>query len=130
MLNRKQKDVIAALTDKDARGLFTIEIYSELDDETRYATFGRGVGSTLYLAIDEETANEFLEYNSFRLEAHRGDKAKIVVINAKDLCAWLVENEQTQIIVNTAEDAIVLETRKHMKKVFDFVNKKGSDKNG
>ena len=82
MLNRKQKDVIAALTDKDARGLFTIEIYSELDDETRYATFGRGVGSTLYLAIDEETANEFLEYNSFRLEAHRGDKAKIVVINA------------------------------------------------
>ena len=130
MLNRKQKDVIAALTDKDARGLFTIEIYSELDDETRYATFGRGVGSTLYLAIDEETANEFLEYNSFRLEAHRGDKAKIVVINAKDLCAWLVENEQTQIIVNTAEDAIVLETRKHMKKVFEFVNKKRSDKNG
>ena len=130
MLNRKQKDVIAALTDKDARGLFTIEIYSELDDETRYATFGRGVGSTLYLAIDEETANEFLEYNSFRLEAHRGDKAKIVVINAKDLCAWLVENEQTQIIVNTAEDAILLETRRHMKKVFDFVNKKGSEKNG
>lgn len=130
MLNRKQKDVIAALTDKDARGLFTIEIYSELDDETKYATFGRGVGSTLYLAIDEETANEFLEYNSFRLEAHRGDRAKIVVINAKDLCAWLVENEQTQIIVNTPDDAIVLETKRHMKKVFEFVNKKESENNG
>lgn len=129
MLNRKQKDVIAALID-DEVGLFAIEIYSSADDEKRYATFGKGIGSTLYLALDEETANEFLEYNSFRLEAHRGDKAQVVIINAKDLCAWLVENEQTQIIVNTAEDAIVLETRKHMKKVFDFVNKKGSDKNG
>lgn len=129
MLNRKQKDVIAALID-DEVGLFAIEIYSSADDEKRYATFGKGIGSTLYLALDEETANEFLEYNSFRLEAHRGDKAQVVVINAKELCAWLVENEQTQIIVNTAEDAIVLETRKHMKKVFDFVNKKGSDKNG
>lgn len=129
MLNRKQKDVIAALID-DEVGLFAIEIYSSADDEKRYATFGKGIGSTLYLALDEETANEFLEYNSFRLEAHRGDKAQVVVINAKELCAWLVENEQTQIIVNTAEDAIVLETRKHMKKVFDFVNKKGSEKNG
>ena len=129
MLNRKQKDVIAALID-DEVGLFAIEIYSSADDEKRYATFGKGIGSTLYLALNKETANEFLEYNAFRLEAHRGDKAQVVVINAKELCAWLVENEQTQIIVNTAEDAIVLETRKHMKKVFDFVNKKGSDKNG
>ena len=129
MLNRKQKDVIAALID-DEVGLFAIEIYSSADDEKRYATFGKGIGSTLYLALDKETANEFLEYNSFRLEAHRGDKAKVVVINAKELCAWLVENEQTQIIVNTEEDAIVLETRKHMKKVFDFVNKNGSEKNG
>ena len=129
MLNRKQKDVIASLID-DEVGLFAIEIYSSADDEKRYATFGKGIGSTLYLALDKETANEFLEYNSFRLEAHRGDKAKVVVINAKELCAWLVENEQTQIIVNTEEDAIVLETRKHMNKVFDFVNKKGSDKNG
>lgn len=129
MLNRKQKDVIAALID-DEVGLFAIEIYSSADDEKKYATFGKGVGSTLYLALDKETANEFLEYNSFRLEAHRGDKAQVVVINAKELCAWLVENEQTQIIVNTEADAIVLETRKHMKKVFDFVNKKGSDSNG
>ena len=129
MLNKKQKDVIAALID-DEVGLFAIEIYSSADDEKRYATFGKGIGSTLYLALDKETADEFLEYNAFRLEAHRGDKARVVVINAKELCAWLVENEQTQIIVNTAEDAIVLETRKHMKKVFDFVNKKGSDKNG
>lgn len=129
MLNKKQKDVIAALID-DEVGLFAIEIYSSADDEKRYATFGKGIGSTLYLALDKETADEFLEYNAFRLEAHRGDKAQVVVINAKELCAWLVENEQTQIIVNTAEDAIVLETRKHMKKVFDFVNKKGSDKNG
>ena len=79
------------------------------------------------MAIDEETANEFLEYNSFRLEAHRGDRAKVIVINAKDLCAWLVENEQTQIIVNTQDDAIVLETKKHMKKVFEFVNKKAKE---
>ena len=129
MLNRKQKDVIAALID-DEGGLFAIEIYSRADDEKRYATFGKGIGSTLYLALDKETANEFLEYNAFRLEAHRGDKAQVVLINAKELCAWLVENEQTQIIVNTEVDAIVLETRKHMKKVFDFVNKKGSDKNG
>ena len=129
MLNRKQKDVIAALID-DEVGLFAIEIYNSTDDVKRYATFGKGVGSTLYLALDKETADEFLEYNAFRLEAHRGDKAQVVVINAKELCAWLVKNEQTQIIVNTAEDAIVLETRKHMKKVFDFVNKKGSAKNG
>ena len=129
MLNKKQKDVIAAIID-DEVGLFAIEIYSSADDEKRYATFGKGIGSTLYMALDKETADEFLEYNAFRLEAHRGDKAQVVVINAKELCAWLVENEQTQIIVNTAEDAIVLETRKHMKKVFDFVNKKGSDKNG
>ena len=127
MLNRKQKEVIAALTDKNAVGLYAIEIYSCTDDEKRYATFGKGIGSTLYLALDEETANEFLEYNAFRLEAHRGDKAKVVVINAKDLCAWLVESEQTQIIVNTPDDAIVLEAKKHMKKVFEHVNKKAQE---
>ena len=127
MLNRKQKKVIAALIDKNAVGLYAIEIYSSADDKKMYATFGKGIGSTLYLALDEETANEFLEYNAFRLEAHRGDKAKVVVINAKDLCAWLVESEQTQIIVNTPDDAIVLEAKKHMKKVFEHVNKKAQE---